>query len=161
MVLVSGCEEWKSERGVEVGAFHHYMAAGAPNCEEGIMNRNEIEDKIREQLSCELNCRPEDFLKEENVITAGIMHEKRRMFSEKPFFLQMATFGGNAVISADERIIPWLQDWVKDKKGFWLFEQQNFYELDTMLRRYGYKMAPTHHMFIPDPGFMFPESQKR
>ena len=70
------------------------------------MTEKQIFDTIRKQLSYEFNCSPEDFLKEENVITKTILHEKRRRFSEKEFFLQMATFGNNAVISADERIHP-------------------------------------------------------
>ena len=115
------------------------------------MTEKQILDTIRKQLSYEFNCSPEDFLKEENVITKTILHEKRRRFSEKEFFLQMATFGNNAVISADERIHPWLNEWVKDKRGFWLFEQHNFFELETRLREYGYKMALTHHMFVPTP----------
>lgn len=115
------------------------------------MTEKQILDIVKRQLSYEFNCEPEDFSKEENVITSGILHEKRRKFSEKPFFLQMATFGNNAVISADERIHPWLKEWVRGKKGFWLLEQHNFYELETKLREYGYKMALTHHMFIPTP----------
>ena len=115
------------------------------------MTEKLILDTIKRQLSYEFNCRPEDFAKEENVITKSVLHEKRRKFSEKEFFLQMATFGNNAVISADERIHPWLKEWVKDRKGFWLFEQHNFFELETKLREYGYKMALTHHMFIPTP----------
>ena len=63
----------------------------------------------------------------------------------------MATFGGNAVISADEEMHPWLENWVKGKRGFWLFEQHNFYELECELRKHGYKMALTHHMFTPVP----------
>ena len=118
------------------------------------MNREQINQAIKIQLSYEFNCDPEDFLKEENVITAGILHEKRRMFSEKPFFLQMATFGNNAVISADERIHPWLHEWVRDKKGFWLFEQHNFIELNQKLREYGQHMSLTHHMFVPVPEYM-------
>ena len=115
------------------------------------MTEKQILDTIKRQLSYEFNCRPEDFAKEENVITKSVLHENRRKFSEKEFFLQMATFGNNAVISADERIHPWLKEWVKDKKGFWLFEQHNFFELETKLREYGYKMALTHHMFVPTP----------
>ena len=108
-----------------------------------------IEQHIKEQLALEFNCAPEDFEREEIVITKPCLHEKRRKFSEDPFFLQMATFGGNAVISAQEEIHPWLTEWSKDKKGFWLFEQQNYYELECELRKYGYKMALTHHMFLP------------
>ena len=76
------------------------------------MNREQIEQMVKQQVAYEFNCSPEDFSKEENVITVGIQHEKRRRFSEKPFFLQMATFGNNAVITADERLHPWLNEWV-------------------------------------------------
>ena len=117
---------------------------------QNMISKEDIKKRVMEQLSWEFNCMPEDFLKEDNTVTASIVHEKRRVFSEKAFFLQMATFGGNAVISANEAIHPWLKEWVKDKKGFWLFEQHNFYELECELRKYGYKMALTHHMFLPD-----------
>ena len=118
------------------------------------MRREQIEAAVRTQLSYELHCEPEDFLKEETVITLPVLHEKRRMFSDKPYFLQIVTFGKNAVISADESIHPWLRDWVRGRKGFWLFEQQNFYQLEKKLREYGYRMAPTHHMFLPSPEYL-------
>ena len=99
-----------------------------------MMTKTEIERKLKEQLSYELNCLPEDFSGEENVITTPVLHEKRRRFSEKPFFLQMATFGSGAVISAAEALHPWLRAWTRDKTGFWLFEQHNYFELnDNML----------------------------
>ena len=115
------------------------------------MNKEELLKAVKEQLACEFNCRPEDFTGEENIITSPVLHEKRRMFSDKEFFLQMATFGNNAVISANEKMHPWLKEWIKDKRGFWLFEQHNFYELEKELRKYGYKMSLTHHMFLPVP----------
>lgn len=114
-------------------------------------SRESIEQRFREQLARELNCAPEDFCGEEIVITGPVLHENRRKFSEKPFFLQMATFGAGAVISAEEALHPWLREWAKGKRGFWLFEQHNFYELERQLREYGYKMALTHHMFTPTP----------
>ena len=115
------------------------------------MTREEIYKMIRRQLALELGCAPEDFSGSGNVVTAAVLHERRRRFSDKPFFLQMATFGDGAVISADPRLHPWLQDWVRDKRGFWLFEQHNYFDLDRKLRQYGYRMALTHHMFLPDP----------
>lgn len=108
-----------------------------------------IDKRVLEQLAIEFNCSPEDFVRDDNVITKACLHEKRRKFSGEAFFLQMATFGKGTVISADERIHPWLEDWVRGKTGFWLFEQHNFYELECELRKYGYKMALTHHMFLP------------
>ncbi|MCR5251577.1 MAG: GNAT family N-acetyltransferase [Lachnospiraceae bacterium] len=115
------------------------------------MSKEEIYEAVREQLAIEFNCRPEDFCGEENVITTPVLHEKRRKFSDKKFFLQMATFGNNTVISADEKIHPWLREWVRGKRGFWLFEQHNFYELEKELRKHGHQMSLTHHMFLPGP----------
>ncbi len=119
-----------------------------------MISSEEIEQAVKQQLSYEFNCSIGAFEGEENIITLPKLHEKRRKFSDKEFFLQMATFGTNAVITADERIHPWLKEWIKDKRGFWLFEQHNYYELEKKLREYGQKMALTHHMFIPEPELM-------
>lgn len=116
-----------------------------------MITKEEIYKKMKEQLSLEFNCAPEDFEKTENTISSAVLHEKRRKFSEKAFFLQMATFGRGTVISADESIHPWLTKWVDGKNGFWLFEQHNFYDLEQELRKHGYKMSLTHHMFLPKP----------
>ena len=115
------------------------------------MTRTEIERAVKEQLARELNCAPEDFAGAENRVTAAVLHPARRHYAEEPFFLQMACFGEGAVLSADERLHPWLRDWVRDKRGHWLFEQHNYRELDRELRKYGYTMAMTHHMFLPRP----------
>ena len=72
------------------------------------LTKKVIEEKIKNQIAIEFNCSPADFDKPENLITAACMDEKRRKFSDKPFFLQMATFGKSTVISADESIHPWL-----------------------------------------------------
>ena len=116
-----------------------------------MLSKYEIEEKIKSQIACEFNCSPKDFDKNENLITTACFHPDCRKFSDKPFFLQMATFGKSTVISADETIHPWLTEWVKGKRGIWLFEQHNYFELERELRKYGFKMALTHHMFVPEP----------
>ena len=118
------------------------------------MTKEEIYKLLKNQLAYEFNCQPDDFDRDENLITLPTLHPNRRKFSDNEFFLQMATLGGNTVISANEKLHPWLAQWVKDKRGFWLFEQHNFFELESELRKYGYKMAQTHHMFLPKPGLV-------
>lgn len=115
------------------------------------MKQEDIYQVIKEQLAREFNCSLEDLSRKENVITSPVLHPQRRKFSESPFFLQIMTLGDNAIISADERMHPWLNEWVKGKQGFWLFEQHNYYELEQELRKFGYKMSLTHHMFAPKP----------
>ena len=82
------------------------------------ISQTEIFNEVKKQLSFEFNCSPDDFSKDENNITVSDLHEKRRKFSEKKFFIQMATFGKGTVISADESIHPWLHEWADNKEGF-------------------------------------------
>ncbi len=116
-----------------------------------IPTNKEIYSLLKNQLALDFNCNPQDFDKTENVITLPALNEGRRVFSSEKFFLQIATLGDNAVISADEKLHPWLTEWVKEKSGFWLFEQHNYFELENQVRKFGYKMALTHHMFLPVP----------
>lgn len=119
-----------------------------------LLTSQKITRRFTEQLSYEFNCIPEAFSSDENTITLSVLDERRRKFSDKPFFLQMATFGHGTVISADEKLHPWLSEWVKGKQGLWLFEQHNYWELECILRKHGYKMSLTHHMFTPKPLLM-------
>ena len=119
-----------------------------------MLTKEEIDHRIKTQLSYEFNCDPDDFSGEEILITSAVLHDRRRVFSEELPFLQMATFGNNAVISADERLHPWLREWINGKKGFWLFGHQNYFELEKELGKYGCRMASPHHMFAPKPEYL-------
>lgn len=100
-------------------------------------------------LALEYNCSPADFLKEDNVLTVSVLREGRRVYSPDKYFFHMVTTGGNAVITADEVLHPFLQEFVKERTGHWLFEIPNLLPLEKELNRYGYSLTQTHHMFLP------------
>ena len=50
---------------------------------------------------------------------------------------------------ADERLHDFLREWSKDVDGHHLFEYESLPALDAELKKYGYRLDPTHHMFIP------------
>ena len=106
-------------------------------------------DKLLQQLSVDYNCAPADFRAREHILTLPALHAGRRSYSPGKPFLQMATLGGNAVIMADERLHPFLHRWSKGKPGHSLFELGSLLQLNEELKRYGYRMHPTHHMFLP------------
>ncbi len=114
-------------------------------------NETQIKDKLKEQLAIDFNCLRTDFSKKENIITIYRINPGRRIYSDKEKFLAMVTMGDNAVISADERIIPWLKEWCRNKRGIWLFEHDNLMELEAELQKYEQKLWQTHHMFLPRP----------
>lgn len=97
----------------------------------------------------EYNCLPGDFDKRDHVVTLPGLHERRRRFSENPFFFKMVTMGGNAVISADIQMHDWLLRFIRDNTGHRLFEHTKLREIDKELERYGKQLFQTHHLFLP------------
>ena len=109
----------------------------------------EYYEKLLKQLSIDFNCAPEGLEAEENIITKPALNDGRRSYSPGMPFLQMATLGGNTVLMADERLHGFLRGLVKGVEGHRLFELDHLARLNGELERYGYRMAPTHHMFLP------------
>ena len=107
-------------------------------------------DKLLQQLSLDLNCTPADLLAKENIITVSALKDGRRSYSPGKPFLEMATLGGNTVMMADPCLHDFLNRLVRDTEGHRLFELDNLIKLNEELRKYGYQMSPTHHMFLPD-----------
>lgn len=100
-------------------------------------------------LALEFNCAPEDFNKTENILTVSQIHEGRRIYSPEKYFFHMVTTGNNAVVTADECLHPFLQEFIKDRTGHWLFEIPNLMPLEKELNRFGYTLTGTYHMFLP------------
>lgn len=109
----------------------------------------EYTELLKKQLAIDLNCAASDFDKEENVIVSAAANEGRRMYSEEKYFFLMATLGKNAVISADERLHPFLTEYIKDRSGHWLFEQEKLVVLNNELNKFGYRLCRSHHMNLP------------
>ncbi len=104
--------------------------------------------KLLEQLAVDYNCEPSDFRSAENIITIPAWNDGRRNYSPDIFF-QMATCGVNTVIMADECLHEFLHEWSKAVEGHHLFEYESLLLLGEELKRYGYQLDPTHHMFLP------------
>ena len=100
-------------------------------------------------LALEYNCQPADFHGEENILTHSLLREGRRVYGAEPFFFHMVTMGGNAVITADESLHPFLRAFMAERAGHWLFELPNLLPLEKELNRFGYTLSQTHHMFLP------------
>ncbi len=99
-------------------------------------------------LSLEYNCAPDDFLKKENVLTVSALREGRRVYSNEKYFFHMATTGGNAVVTADEQLHPFLREFINTTEGHRLFEIPNLLPLEKELNKFGYTLTQTYHMFM-------------
>ncbi len=106
-------------------------------------------EKLLAQLSLDFNCTVTDLQAKENIISLPALNEGRRSYSPGMPFLQMVTLGPNTVIMADECLHDFLRDLIKNVEGHHLFEFDNMLKLNEELGKYGYRMNPTHHMFLP------------
>ncbi|MDO4318579.1 MAG: GNAT family N-acetyltransferase [Lachnospiraceae bacterium] len=109
----------------------------------------DAERRLRNLLALEFNADPEDFLKKENILTLSALHEGRRQYCPEPYFFHMVTTGGNAVVTADKLLHPFLKEWIGGRPGHWLFEIPNLHPLERELNKFGYSLTATHHMFLP------------
>jgi len=114
------------------------------------MKSDYITKELYGLLSKEFNCTPADFSKQENILTASAIKEGRRIYSKEKYFFHMVTLGGNAVLTADECLHPFLKDFMKNRPGHWLFEIPNLLPLEQELNRFDYTLTQTYHMFLPD-----------
>ncbi len=100
-------------------------------------------------LALEYHCSTDAFAGTDNILTASVLREGRRMYSDEPYFFHMVTTGAGAVITADEHLHPFLQEFMRGRTGHWLFELPNLLPLEKELNRFGQTLTETHHMFLP------------
>ncbi len=112
------------------------------------MKDNKYFAPLKKLLSLEFNCSPEDFDKEENVLTLFAPKAGGRVYGDS--FFRMVTFGNNVVITANEILHPFLREYIKDKRGFWLFEQPSIILIEMELIKLGYTLTHSHHLFLPE-----------
>lgn len=106
-------------------------------------------EQLKRQLALDFNCAPDDFERTENVLTVSALNAGRRMYSDEKYFFRMATMGVNAVISADEKLHPFLREYMADRMGSWLFEEDKLAVLERELNKYGYRLCRSHYMHLP------------
>ena len=110
---------------------------------------NAYMNDLHRLLAVEYNCQPRDFVGDDNKLTVSLLREGRRRYSEEAYFFHMVTTGGCAVITADEKLHPFLRDFMKGRVGHWLFELPNLLPLEKELNRFGQTLTQSHHMFLP------------
>ena len=91
-------------------------------------------EKLLTQLSIESNCTPDDFKRDENILTVASINEGRRQYPTEQYFFHMVTTGNNAVVTASEVLHDYLKDFIKKTPGYQLFEMPNILPLNEELK---------------------------
>ncbi len=103
-----------------------------------------------DQLALEYNAKPENFTEEGLTLTLPVKPEGVRLYSLDVPFFSMATTGNSVVITADERLHPFFERLAEDARDLHrLYEFGNLQCIDTELRKYGYRIYGSFHMYLP------------
>ncbi len=106
-------------------------------------------DELKKLLALEYNCSESDVGGGNVHISINADNRGRRYSSDSEFF-SMATLGTGCLIRADERLLPFIRDFVsREKNAHFLFTAERLAEVSHELERFGYSLGGAHHMFLP------------
>ena len=115
------------------------------------MNKNEKILFIKQQLSGIWKCDVAVFSSDKNIF-----------IESQDTFFQIVTFGGNAVIRGDKKIIEWCSEKFASTPACFIMDSDNFYLINEKLRTFGKKLGDEHigylHLFperIPEKPMQF------
>ncbi|WIV12469.1 GNAT family N-acetyltransferase [Proteiniborus sp. MB09-C3] len=111
----------------------------------------EILSIAKRQLALDYNCQLLDFEKEGNTITENKLLEGRRIYESDGCFLKIISIGGRAIICADDKIRPWLEEKILKRDASWLFDYGKLRAIDNKLREFGHEIDEMPHFYLPNP----------
>ena len=103
-----------------------------------------------EQSAYDCNCRPEDFLAAENVLTVSQKNPRARKYLQLPLACDMVSYGSNIVAQTSEELAPLVQDYITKYPVEHCFETPNLHVLDDQLAPYGFRTCFMAEYFLPD-----------
>lgn len=114
------------------------------------MNKQKNRELLYAQLALDYHAGPEDFCTPGIVLTEPALCPGRRAYSTELSFLELVTTGQAAVLMADPRLHPALEEWLKGvEESHWLLEFPRLLSLSRLLEPYGYELTQTHHGYLP------------
>lgn len=114
------------------------------------MTNQEILNIALQQSSYDCNCRPDDFLKKENIVVPSKAHEKARVYVPLPLECDMVSYGNNIVAQVSERVADDVTKYINTYPIEHCFETPNLHVLDAMLEKYNLKVCFMAEYFLPD-----------
>lgn len=103
-----------------------------------------------QQSAYDCNCRPEDFLSEQNVMTRSVPHPKARKDLPLPFACDLTSYGNNIVAQTSPELEPTVREYIQKFPPEHCFETPNIHVLDRLLEPHGLKACFMAEYFLPD-----------
>ena len=114
------------------------------------MTNKEVWQIALRQSAIDCNCDPEDFRKEENVVTLSRPHPKARKYLPLPFACDLVSYGSNIVAQCSEELMPVAEKFINSYPVAHCFETPHLHVLDEAVKPYGLQVCFMAEYFLPD-----------
>lgn len=114
------------------------------------MTNKELLEIALQQSAWDCNCKPEDFLSEENIITRSVTHPKARKYLPLPLACDLVSYGNNIVAQTSPELEPVVREYIQKYPLAHCFETPNIHALDKLLEPHGLKVCFMAEYFLPD-----------
>lgn len=114
------------------------------------MTNRDIMKIALQQSAIDFNCKPDDFLKQENIITRSVKDPKARKCLPLPFECDMVSYGNNIVVQTSERLEKVVKNYINKFDTAHAFETPHIYALNEELSQFGMKVCFMAEYYLPD-----------
>ena len=114
------------------------------------MTRKEMFYTAMKQSAEDMGCRPEDFMREDNVITAFRLGRNARKYLTEPITGNFVSYGSNTVAAVSDEIRDIVTEYLKMYKFYFLFGMPSLNWLNDRLSQAGYRISNMAAYYLPD-----------
>lgn len=114
------------------------------------MTNQEILNIALQQSAYDCNCKPEDFMKDTNVVTLSKKHPKARCYLPLPLKCDLVSYGSNIVAQTSEQLADIITAYIEKYPVERCFETPNMHVLNESLRPYDLEVCFMAEYFLPD-----------
>lgn len=114
------------------------------------MDNKEILDIAMKQSAADLNAKPDDFLKDENVFVSWGLTDKARVYYKEPVAFTLVYYGRNIVASTRPEYKDLLAEYTGRFEPYHLFEYPNMAWLNKRLEAMGQSVCFFAEYWLPD-----------
>lgn len=114
------------------------------------MTNREILGIAMQQSAIDSSCMPEDFCRQENVVSVSRTDIRARRYLDLPFFCDLCSYGSNIVASVSPELYNIAKEYINKYHVEHCFETPNLHVLMDKLRPFGYDICFMAEYFLPD-----------
>ncbi len=126
-----------------------------------MLSNQQILEMAMRQSACEMNCRAEDFLGNDPVMTAFSLGERARKYYKEPITCNFVSYGSNLVASVKPEYEEIVREYIHKFECYHCFETPAMHWLEERIRPMGQKVCFMAEYFLPDTKKLEPRSCKK